>query len=87
MEKIKPVKIKKEMKVSELVEGMKEAGFGARKIGRASEIMKKMFFDEECRVFLGVRSNGSCRNERNYYRYYQSRENQCSCNYRSKSNP
>ncbi len=54
MEKIKPVKIKKEMKVSELVGGMKEAGFGARKIGKASEIMKKMFSDEECKVFLGV---------------------------------
>jgi deoxyhypusine synthase len=54
MEKIKSVKIKKEMKVSELVDEMKEAGFGARKIGKASEIMKKMFSDEECKVFLGV---------------------------------
>jgi deoxyhypusine synthase len=54
MKKIKPVKIKKEMRISELVEGMKEAGFGARKIGRASEIMRKMFSDKECRVFLGV---------------------------------
>jgi len=54
MEKIKPVKIKKEMRVSELVDEMKEAGFGARKMGKASEIMKKMFSDEECKVFLGV---------------------------------
>jgi deoxyhypusine synthase len=54
MKKIKPVKIKKEMKVSALVDGMKEAGFGARKIGRASDIMKKIFFDKGCRVFLGV---------------------------------
>lgn len=54
MEKIKPVKIKKEMKISELVKGLKEAGFGARKIGLASEIVKKMFSDDECRVFLGI---------------------------------
>ena len=54
MKKIKSIKIKKEIKVSELVEEMKEAGFGARKIGMASEIMKKMFSDKECRVFLGV---------------------------------
>ena len=54
MEEIKPVKIRKEMHVSELVDEMKEAGFGARKIGTASEIMKKMFSDEECKVFLGV---------------------------------
>ena len=42
------------MKVSELVENMGEAGFGARKIGEASKIMKKMFSDEECEVFFGV---------------------------------
>ncbi|HUW43935.1 MAG TPA: deoxyhypusine synthase [Bacillota bacterium] len=53
MKKIKPVRIKKEMKVSELAEEMKNAGFGARKIGKATEIMKKMFSDNECRVFLG----------------------------------
>jgi len=54
MEKIRAVKIKKEMKASELVGEMKKAGFGARKIGKASEIMKKMFSDKECRVFLGL---------------------------------
>jgi deoxyhypusine synthase len=42
------------MKVSELVEGMTDMGFGAGDIGKASLIMKKMFDDEECKVFLGV---------------------------------
>ena len=54
MDKVKPLKIEKGMKVSELVERMKDAGFGARKIGRASEIVKKMFADKECRVFFGM---------------------------------
>ena len=42
------------MKVSELVEQMKEAGFGARKIGEASEILREMINDKECKKFLGV---------------------------------
>jgi len=42
------------MKVSELVAQMNEAGFGARKIGRASEITKEMTSDSDCRVFMGV---------------------------------
>ena len=54
MKEIKPVKIKKDMKVSELVEGMSNMGFGAGKIAKASKIMEKMFSDKECRVFLGV---------------------------------
>ncbi|MFH1608334.1 MAG: deoxyhypusine synthase [archaeon] len=54
MKPIKHVKISEGMKVSELVESMGGAGFGAGKISRASSIMKKMFDDKECRVFLGV---------------------------------
>jgi deoxyhypusine synthase len=54
MEPIKHIKIRKDMKVSELVNNMKNAGFGAGKIGEASEIMKKMFNDKRCTVFLGV---------------------------------
>jgi deoxyhypusine synthase len=54
MEKVKPIKLVKDMKVSELVGQMKGAGFGARKIGRAVEIVEKMFNDSECRVFMGV---------------------------------
>lgn len=54
MEKIKPIKVTKDMRVSEIVNEMKGAGFGARKIGQASEIMKKMFSDSNCTIFLGV---------------------------------
>ena len=54
MEVVKPVKIKENMKVSELVDSMGGAGFGARKISEASAVMKKMFEDKECKVFLGV---------------------------------
>jgi len=54
MDEIKPIKIEKDMKVSELVDGMGELGFGAGKISKASRIMKKMFNDSECKVFFGV---------------------------------
>ncbi|MEK6906289.1 MAG: deoxyhypusine synthase [Nanoarchaeota archaeon] len=54
MREIEPIKIKKNMKVSEIVEAMKGAGFGAGKISKSSLIMKKMFDDKECVVFLGV---------------------------------
>lgn len=54
MREVKPIKIEKDMKVSELVESMGDAGFGAGKIAKASEIMKKMFSDSECKVFFGV---------------------------------
>lgn len=54
MKEIKPIKIRKDMKVSELVQEMNEAGFGAGKIALASEIMKLMFNDKECKIFLGV---------------------------------
>jgi len=54
MKPVKPIKIKKDMKVSELVGGMSNMGFGAGKIAEALRIMKKMFSDKECRVFLGI---------------------------------
>ncbi len=54
MDAIKSIKIKKDMKISELVESMGKAGFGAWKISRASSVMKKMFDDTGCTVFLGV---------------------------------
>ena len=53
MKKVEHIKLKKDMKVSELVGSMKKTGFGARKIAEASSIMKKMF-DDECKIFLGV---------------------------------
>jgi deoxyhypusine synthase len=54
MRKIEPLKIEKEMKVSELVKGMNGMGFGAGAINRASEIMEKMFSDGSCKVFFGL---------------------------------
>ena len=54
MDEIKPIKLKRDMKTSELVSGMRNMGFGAGKLAEASEIMKKMFEDKECTVFLGV---------------------------------
>jgi deoxyhypusine synthase len=54
MKEVKSLKIKKGMKVSELVDGMGDMGFGAGKIAKAREIMNKMFEDKECKVFFGV---------------------------------
>jgi len=54
MKEIKHIKVMKNMKVSELVEGMSDSGFGAGKIFKASSIMKEMFSDNECKIFLGV---------------------------------
>jgi deoxyhypusine synthase len=54
MKEIKPIKIKKDMKVNELVEQMSEAGFGARKIGLANKLAKKIFSNKECKVFFGL---------------------------------
>jgi deoxyhypusine synthase len=54
MDPIKHLKLKKKIKVSELVDAMGEIGFGARKINEASEIMKKMILDKDCKIFLGI---------------------------------
>jgi len=54
MDKIEHIKIKEGIKVSDLVSGMKGMGFGARNISDASQIIKTMFSDKECKVFLGV---------------------------------
>ena len=54
MKKIDSIRVNEDMKVSELVEGMNEMGFGARKIGEASEILKEMINNPECKVFLGL---------------------------------
>ena len=54
MKEVRPLKIDENMKVSELVGGMAGMGFGAGKIAEASGIMKKMFSDKECKIFLGV---------------------------------
>lgn len=54
MEEIKPITIKENMKVTELIRGMSGMGFGARAISEASNIMKTMFKDKECKIFLGI---------------------------------
>lgn len=54
MKEIKHIKVEKDMKVLDLVESMGNMGFGAKKISKASLIMKSMFEDKDCKVFLGV---------------------------------
>tara|TARA_Y100000310_G_scaffold46353_1_gene43053 strand:+ start:1159 stop:2067 length:909 start_codon:yes stop_codon:yes gene_type:complete len=54
MQPIKPIKLEKDMKVSDLVNQMSEAGFGARKIGLANKLAKKIFSNSDCKVFLGL---------------------------------
>lgn len=54
MKKVEPLKIQEGMKVSELVRGMENVGFGAGKINKASQVMQKMFFDSKCKVFMGL---------------------------------
>ncbi len=54
MEKINSIKVKKDMQVSDLVNQMSLAGFGARKIGLANQIAKTMFEKEDCKTFLGL---------------------------------
>jgi len=54
MKKISPIKIKPNQKTTDLVEQMKNAGFGARKIGLASEIAKEIFSDDKTQLFIGL---------------------------------
>lgn len=54
MQPIKTIKVKKDMKVSDLVSEMKESGFSARKIGEAADILVEMTKDKECKIFLGL---------------------------------
>ncbi len=54
MKEIKSIKIKENMKISELVDGMEDMGFGASKIAKAKKIMKEMFEDKKCKVFFGI---------------------------------
>lgn len=54
MKEVTPIKVRKSMKVSELVEEMGGAGFGASTIYKASNIMKEMFADKECKIFFGI---------------------------------
>ena len=54
MKPVKQMDVKPGMNVSDLVKEMSASGvFGAGRIGRASNIMRKMFDDKDCKVFLG----------------------------------
>jgi len=54
MKKVKQIDIKKDMKVSELVNEMSKSGvMGAGRIAKASEILKKMTKDKDCKIFFG----------------------------------
>ncbi|MBS3155108.1 deoxyhypusine synthase family protein [Candidatus Woesearchaeota archaeon] len=52
MDPIKPVKIVKGMKVSDLVNSFSDCGFNANKISKAVEILKEAK-KEDCRLFFG----------------------------------
>jgi len=51
---IRHIKIKKGMKVSELVASMRDIGFGANALGEASEILEEAVKDKDCKVFFGM---------------------------------
>lgn len=50
---IKPIEVKKGMKVSELVNNMRYAGFGAGRVYEAAEILREMKNDADCVKFFG----------------------------------
>ena len=55
MKIVKPVHIKPNMKISELVAQMAESGvMGAGKIAKSVDIMEAMIRDKDCKVFLGM---------------------------------
>ncbi|MEM4267813.1 MAG: deoxyhypusine synthase [Candidatus Woesearchaeota archaeon] len=55
MKKVVQFKIDKGMKVSELIDRFLSSGvMGAGRVAKAASIMKKMFSDKNCTVFLGV---------------------------------
>lgn len=51
---IKPIKIVKGMKASELLDKMRDIGFNAKYLGEASEILQEAIKDKECKVFFGM---------------------------------
>lgn len=55
MNPVKHINIDKDMSVNKLARAMSEAGvMGAGAIGKASDILEKMFKDTECKIFFGV---------------------------------
>jgi deoxyhypusine synthase len=53
MKEIKHIKVEKGMKISDLVKGMGEIGFGAKKINEAALILEEMW-KSEATIFLGT---------------------------------
>ena len=55
MKEVKQIKIKKGMRVDELVKEMNNAGvMGGGRLGKAVDIVEAMVKDKDCKVFLGI---------------------------------
>ena len=54
MQPINHLKIHKDMKAKELVEGMKDLGFQAGKLGEAAFLFQEIIKDKEIKLFLGI---------------------------------
>ncbi len=55
MKEVKQIKIKKGMRVDELVKEMNNAGvMGSGRLGKAVDIIEAMVKDKDCKVFLGI---------------------------------
>jgi len=54
MKEIKQIKIKKGMKINELIKEFKETGVGAKKLGEAADVLELMIKDKKCKKFLGI---------------------------------
>ena len=52
--KMKQVDIWPNMKVSDLVNSMKEGGFTSRKVALATDLLVQMITDQKCAIFLGL---------------------------------
>lgn len=53
MREVKPLKLEKGMRVSDLVGKMEGVGFGAGKISEAGKVLKIMKEDKDCKIFFG----------------------------------
>lgn len=54
MKPVKHIKIKEGVKISSLLKDMKQAGFNAKYLGEATDILEEAIRDKECKVFLGL---------------------------------
>jgi len=53
MDPIKPLKISKDMKISSLIDEMKNTGFNSRNLSLGSDILEKAIKDKDCKLFVG----------------------------------